>query len=170
MLDIKFCPSCGNKSLNFNGKIMTCPKCDFILYNNTAAAVAVVIRMGEKILFTRRNQNPELGKLDLAGGFIDFEETAENACKRELYEELQINIDENRLKYICSFPNIYPYKGIIYHTMGLFFEYKTEENLNFVLERHEIYETIWIKVSDINLNELAFESQKHFFKKYLERY
>jgi len=167
MLELKFCPLCGNKSLNFDGKMMKCQKCNFIFYNNTASAVAVVIKKGDEILFTRRNQNPEHGKLDLAGGFIDFEETAENACKRELYEELQININEDKLKYICSLPNTYPYKGIIYHTMDLFFEYETNEEFNFILEKHEISETIWLKISELNLNDLAFESQKHFFKQYL---
>jgi len=170
MLNLKFCPSCGNKSLNFNGKTMNCQKCDFTFYNNTAAAVAVVIIRRDEILFTRRNQNPELGKLDLAGGFIDFEETAENACKRELWEELHLNIDKNRLKYICSLPNTYLYKEIIYHTIDLFFEYKIENKPNFIVEKHEISESVWVKISDINIDELAFKSQKHFFKGYIKNF
>jgi len=167
MLNLKLCPSCGNKSLNFDGKVMNCKKCDFIFYNNTAAAVAVIIRKDNEILFTRRNQNPGFGKLDLAGGFVDFGETAENACKRELQEELGITINENKLKYICSIPNIYPYKGIIYHTMDLFFEYKVTEKLEIVLEKHEISDAIWIKSSNLDLDELAFDSQKYFFSKYI---
>ncbi|MCT4223872.1 NUDIX domain-containing protein [Elizabethkingia anophelis] len=166
MLNLQFCPSCGKKSLTFNGRKMHCLSCDFIFYNNTAAAVAVVIKCGDEVMLTRRSQEPSHGKLDLAGGFIDFEETAENACRRELFEEMQIEVDESKLKYICSIPNTYPYKDILYHTMDLFFEYEVTEKFDVVLEEHEISDTIWIKKNEIDLNEIAFESQKLFFEKY----
>ncbi|OPC52429.1 NUDIX hydrolase [Elizabethkingia bruuniana] len=166
MLNLQFCPSCGKESLTFNGRKMHCASCDFVFYNNTAAAVAVVIKCGDEVMLTRRNQEPSHGKLDLAGGFIDFEETAENACRRELFEEMQIEVDESKLKYICSIPNTYPYKGILYHTMDLFFEYEVAEKFDVVLEEHEISDTIWIKKNEIDLNEIAFESQKLFFEKY----
>jgi hypothetical protein len=35
------------------------------------------------------------------------------------------------------------------------------------LELHEISETIWIKKSEINLNDIAFDSQRKFFESYL---
>ncbi|WP_407482253.1 NUDIX domain-containing protein [Elizabethkingia meningoseptica] len=166
MLDLKFCPNCGKNSLSYNGRKMHCTSCDFVFYNNTAAAVAVVIKCKDEVMLTRRNQEPGHGKLDLAGGFIDFEETAENACKRELFEEMQIQVDESKLNYICSIPNTYPYKGVLYHTMDLFFEYEVTEKFDVILEEHEISDTIWIKKEQIDLNEIAFESQKLFFEKY----
>ncbi|NAW51994.1 NUDIX domain-containing protein [Elizabethkingia argentiflava] len=167
MLDLRFCPCCAQEYLSFNGQKMYCSACKFIFYNNTAAAVAVIIKHENDILLTRRNQNPEMGKLDLAGGFIDFEETAEQACKRELFEELQVQIDEGRLKYICSIPNTYPFKGIVYHTMDLFFEYEVRDKFDIILEEEEIAEALWINKYHIKLEELAFSSQRQFFEKYL---
>ena len=35
------------------------------------------------------------------------------------------------------------------------------------LELNEISETIWIKKSEINLNDIAFDSQRKFFESYL---
>ncbi|WP_332021672.1 NUDIX domain-containing protein, partial [Kaistella sp.] len=75
---LKFCPKCGNESLNWDGeKKWNCKVCDYVLFHNVAGAVAVVIKFGDEILLTRRNQEPKKGKLDLAGGFVDPKENAE---------------------------------------------------------------------------------------------
>lgn len=169
MNHLKFCPKCGEKSLLFDGeKKLSCNNCDFIMYQNCAAAVAVVIKCGDEIFLTKRNQNPKIGKLDLAGGFTDPKESAEQTCARELWEELNLEIDIKRLKFIMSLPNIYHYKGIDYNTLDIFFEYEVEEKFEITkLELHEISETFWIKKSEINLEDIAFDSQKRFFEMYL---
>ena len=166
---LEYCPSCGEKTLHWdNEKKWSCPSCGFTLYNNVAGAVAVVIRCEDEIYLTRRNQEPKKGKLDLAGGFVDPKETAETTCKRELQEELQLNIDESRLKYLTSLPNVYQYKDIDYNTIDLFYEYNVSEKFDVTLEFSEISETQWIKLSDIKLDDIAFDSQKKFFEMYLK--
>ena len=168
MNEMIFCPSCGHESLQWNGEKWSCPDCGFVLYNNVAAAVAVVVTCGDEVLFTRRNQEPAKGKLDLSGGFSEPDESAEHTCARELYEELKREVDESRLKYFCSFPNIYPYKNIVYHTMDLFYGYEVEEKFEVSLEESEVSEAVWIHKNNINLEEIAFESQKRFFRKYFQ--
>lgn len=164
---LKFCPKCGNESLNWDGeKKWNCKDCDFILFHNVAGAVAVVIKFGDEILLTRRNQEPKKGKLDLAGGFVDPKESAEETCARELFEEMKINIDISKLKYLASLPNIYEYKNIIYNTLDLFYEYESEEKFEVKLEISEISETVWLKIKDINPAEIAFDSQRFFLEKY----
>ncbi len=169
MIFLKFCPKCGKETLQWDGeKKWNCTSCEFVLYNNVAAAVAVVITFGNEIFFTRRNQEPKLGKLDLAGGFVDPKESAETTCKRELKEELQIDIDESRLSYLASLPNTYLYKNILYNTLDLFYEYKMTEKFAIHLEISEISEGIWIPKDQINIEELAFDSQKIFLANYLK--
>lgn len=165
---LKFCPQCGHESLQFDGeKKLSCHHCNFVLYHNCAAAVAVVIRCGDEVLLTKRNQNPGLGKLDLAGGFVDPKESAENTCARELYEELGIEIDQKKLKFLMSLPNVYHYKEIDYNTLDLFFEYNVDEKFSAKkLETHEIAEAIWVKISELNIEDIAFDSQKKFFYLY----
>lgn len=166
---LKYCPSCGKESLEWDGeKKWSCPNCDFRLYNNVAGAVAVVIRCGDEVYLTRRNQEPKKGKLDLAGGFVDPKESAEEACKRELFEELQLNIDISNLKYITSLPNIYQYKEIDYNTIDLFYEYTVSEKFDVNIELSEISETQWIPLKEVNLDDIAFDSQKIFFEDYLK--
>ncbi|MBO4233616.1 NUDIX domain-containing protein [Riemerella anatipestifer] len=161
---LKYCPKCGKETLVFTDlRKFSCNECSFVLYHNCAAAVAVLITYGDEILFTRRNQDPKKGMLDLPGGFCDPKETAENTCKRELYEELKFNIDSNKLRYLSSQDNIYHYKGIDYNTMDLFFQYELTEKPKLELELNEVNEVIWINKNDLNLDNLAFDSQKRFF-------
>ena len=167
MQDLKFCPKCGNESLSWDGeKKWNCKDCDYVLFHNVAGAVAVVIKCGDEILLTRRNQEPKKGKLDLAGGFVDPKESAEETCARELFEEMKIKIDISKLKYLASLPNIYEYKSIIYNTLDLFYEYESEEKFEVNLEISEISETVWLKIQDINPDDIAFDSQRIFLQKY----
>lgn len=169
MSDLKYCPKCGNETLNWDGeKKWSCSNCDYVLFHNVAGAVAVIIKYQDEILFTRRNQEPKKGKLDLAGGFVDPKESAEETCVRELFEEMKINVDLSKLKYLASLPNTYEYKKILYNTIDLFYEYDLSEKLEFQLELSEISETIWIKKDHINLEDIAFDSQKLFFETYIK--
>lgn len=166
---LKYCPNCGKESLNWDGeKKWSCPNCDFRLYNNVAGAVAVVIRYNNEIYLTRRNRDPKKGKLDLAGGFVDPREGAEETCKRELFEELQLDVDISNLKYLTSLPNVYQYKEIDYNTIDLFYEYKVTEKFEVNLDISEISEAVWIPLKELDPEDLAFDSQKKFFKEYLK--
>lgn len=166
---LKYCPSCGKESLQWdNEKKWSCPECSFTLYNNVAGAVAVVIRCDDEIYLTRRNRDPKKGKLDLAGGFVDPKESAEETCKRELFEELQLNIDLSNLKYLTSLPNVYQYKEIDYNTIDLFYEYRVTEKFEVNLELSEISEAVWTPLKELDLEDIAFDSQKIFFEKYLQ--
>ena len=166
MTELKYCPKCSQNTLLWSeGKKWNCSVCDFVLYHNCAAAVAVVIRCKNEILFTKRNQDPAKGKLDLAGGFTDPYESAEYTCCRELKEELNITIDITKLKFLMSLPNVYHYKGIDYNTLDLFFEYQVEEKFEVDLEKSEISDIVWIERGEISLENIAFESQKKFLEK-----
>ncbi|WP_336690612.1 MULTISPECIES: NUDIX hydrolase [unclassified Chryseobacterium] len=167
---LKYCPNCGKESLQWDGeRKWSCQNCGFTLYNNVAGAVAVVIRYNDEIYLTRRNRDPKKGKLDLAGGFVDPKESAEETCKRELFEELQLDVDISNLKYLTSLPNVYQYKEIDYNTIDLFYEYRVPEKFEVNLELSEISEAVWIPLKELNLEDIAFDSQKKFFEEYLKK-
>ena len=170
MNDLKFCPKCGEKTLQWDGeKKWNCSNCDYVLFHNVAGAVAVLIKCKDEILFTRRNQEPKKGKLDLAGGFVDPKESAEETCVRELFEEMQIKVNPENLKYLASLPNTYEYRNILYNTLDLFYEYEVENKFEVKLEISEISETVWLKKNALNLDEIAFDSQRLFLEKYLDQ-
>lgn len=170
MKELKYCPKCGKDQLIWDEiKKWSCINCNYSYYHNCASAVAVVLKYQNQILFTRRNQNPKWGKLDLPGGFVDANESAEDACKRELIEELGWALDCKKLRYKASFPNDYLYNEISYQTLDLFFEYETHEKPQFEINPVELQYTEWISLENLDLNEMAFVSQRrfmtHFFLK-----
>ena len=170
MENLKYCPKCGQESLQWNNITrFSCSNCDFVLYHNTAAAVAVIIKYQDELFFTVRNQEPGKGKWDLSGGFTDPKETSEETCSRELNEELGLKINPKEFKYLGSQPNIYPYKNIDYNTLDLFYLYEVEEKFEIQLEESEISETSWVKASELDLDKIAFESQKRFLKNYIDK-
>lgn len=125
-----FCPRCGSAHFQKNNeKSKKCADCGFTYYyNSSAASVAVIENSKGEILVARRAKDPAKGTYDLPGGFIDVGETAENAVKREIMEET--NLDVISLKYLFSIPNIYVYSGFEVHTVDLFFKCNVDDFSN----------------------------------------
>ena len=159
MTFFKFCPSCKSTDFTFSNNVrFHCNACDFTYYHNIAAAVAIVFTFEDKILFTVRNVDPDKGKWDLPGGFIDPGENAEAAACREIKEELGLNIYPNDLKYITTSPNNYLYKNVPYRTMDIFYECPLQTDMISITAEDEIQELIWVKRSEIDLENIGFVS------------
>ena len=165
-----YCPNCNSTDITFDFRKFQCNACEMVYYQNVAAATAVILRKEDKILFTVRNREPEFGKLDLPGGFTDPDESAEQTCQRELMEELGIEIPLSNFKYLLSQPNNYEYKTIPYKTCDLVFEATFPENVELNIEEDEIQEIKWIKLDEIDLNEIGFVSLRKAVKHYIENH
>ncbi len=158
MKKFNYCPCCGSRDIIFDSiKKFECRECSFTFFQNVATAVAVILQYEQKILLVVRSREPEKGKLDLPGGFVDPKESAEDGLKREIKEEL--NIDLGELKYLGSFPNIYKYKDVHYHTCDLFFCSKID-SLPAKFDRTEIEELVLVYPTEIPKENFAFNSTK----------
>jgi len=166
----KFCPSCASTHFTFpDNRRFLCDDCGFTYYHNIAAAVAIVFTYKDKVLFTVRNVDPDKGKWDLPGGFIDPNETAEEAACREIREELGLNLQPSDLKYVTTSPNNYLYKNVPYRTMDIFYECALPSNGINVAAEDEIQELVWVKRSEIDLDKIGFVSIRNVIgEKYLE--
>lgn len=159
-----YCPKCKSKCIEFlEGKKWHCSACNFILYHNVAGAVAVIIKKDNNVLFTVRNQEPQKGKLDLPGGFIDPNESAEDCCVREIKEELFIKLPKDKLVYKTSLPNKYIYGNTLYNTIDLFYTIELDADIT-EIEHNEISEVVWVDLEKLVIDDLAFDSQKKLFK------
>lgn len=159
MTFFKRCPSCSSENFEFPNNVrFLCHDCNFTYYHNIAAAVAVVFTFEDKILFTVRNVDPDKGKWDLPGGFIDPGENAEAAACREIKEELGIAIFPKDLKYITTSPNNYLYKNVPYRTMDIFYECKLQTDVISIQAEDEIQDLIWVKRSEIDITNIGFVS------------
>ena len=166
----KFCPSCASTHFTFpDNRRFFCEDCGFTYYHNIAAAVALVFTFEDKVLFTVRNVDPDKGKWDLPGGFIDPNETAEEAACREIREELGLDLQPSDLKYVTTSPNNYLYKNVPYRTMDIFYECALPSDAINVAAEDEIQELVWVKRSEIDLDKIGFVSiRKVISEKYLK--
>ena len=164
----QFCPKCGSSNHKFEyHHRFECLDCNFVYYHNCAAAVMVIMRRDDKILFTLRNNEPKKGKLDFPGGFVDPKESAQFAAKRELKEELDIDIEMEDLVWLDTEPNDYKFRDILYRTLDIVFEIELKDNQKINLEKSEIQEAKWLSVDEIDLEELGFDSMKAVVEKHV---
>ena len=153
----KSCPRCGSTNLTFPEKVIVCRDCDFVYYHNTAAAVAAIIEHEGGIVLVRRGKEPKKGMLDLPGGFVDYGETAEKALAREVYEELNLRIED--MRYLTTAANIYDYKGIPYRVLDIFFTCRAP-NIAEIKVRDDVSAYEFLKPDKVPTEQLAFESTK----------
>jgi len=162
---MKFCPACGGGGFSFTGdKNFTCGSCNFIYYINPGPAVAAIIQSPDnRIVLTRRKNDPRGGYLDLPGGFVDIMESAEDAIIREIKEELGIHV--KIINYIGSSANEYIYRDLSYFTCDLGFVCVTDE-LAEMKPADDVSEAILVRPEDIDYSEICFPSIEILLKMY----
>lgn len=159
----KFCPRCGSADFAASGpRSLKCNRCGFQLYINSAAAVACLIFNSKgQLLVTRRAIDPEAGKLDLPGGFVDPLETAEEAVRRELKEELGMKVSS--LRYLTSAFNQYHFSGITVFTTDMAFRVEAE-NTEHLTAGDDISSFEWMDPDEIDAHEIPAQSIRYFIK------
>ncbi|MCX7727063.1 MAG: NUDIX domain-containing protein [Chitinispirillaceae bacterium] len=163
----KYCPACGDVSIIADTpKSIRCFKCDYVYFHNTASSVAAIIENNSSILLTIRANEPKKGMYDLPGGFVDYNESLEDALRREIFEELGVNI--KKCSYLCSFPNEYIFKGVTYFTVDTFFVCILEDRQK-IVSSSEILKYEWIHHSLLRGLSFAFESNIRALEKYLQK-
>ena len=162
----QFCPYCGAKSFRAGDEnYMQCDACYKKFYINASGAVACIIENppGE-ILFTHRAFEPAKGMLDLPGGFVNPEETAEDAVRREIREELNLEIAS--MQYIGSSHNRYLYGNMIYFTLDLGFKCLVTDLSN-IEPADDIDGYVFLPQNRINMDEICFPSIRNILQLYL---
>ncbi|MBN1604207.1 MAG: NUDIX domain-containing protein [Chitinispirillaceae bacterium] len=157
----RFCPRCGNQSLSIfeqNGMICNC--CNLKYFHNAAAAVACILVSPQGVVLTERTYEPSKGLLDLPGGFVNYNESLEEALRREILEELNIPI--SKFRYLVSIPNEYTYSDITYFTTDSIFLVEWSESFT-LKPNYEIAGIHFVHIEDIEMNKLAFSSTRKAF-------
>ncbi|UCD58228.1 MAG: NUDIX domain-containing protein [Candidatus Hydrogenedentota bacterium] len=146
-------------------KTLKCADCGFEYYFNPAAAVAALITddVG-RLLVTVRAQEPAKGTWDLPGGFADAGESAEEALRREVKEELGIEIAST--KYLHSVPNVYEYKKVSYTTVDLVFLCTVEDGSE--AKALDGVESLFFKApADIDPSRFGLSSMREIVSRYV---
>ncbi len=91
-----------------------CPACGFILYRNPVPGAGALIEIDEGVVLIRRGHDPHKGRWALPAGFIEADESIEEAAVRECREETGLEVELIEMFHVDSFPNDpTPQSGII---------------------------------------------------------
>lgn len=114
--DLIYCPVCGTtltEKVEGGRPRKACPQCGYIHYTNPVPAVGIVIEMDGGIVLIRRNNPPHMGRWALPSGYIEADESAEDAAVREAAEETGLRVEIIELAGVNSFPEGPPLSGIM---------------------------------------------------------
>ncbi|HEX7018057.1 MAG TPA: NUDIX domain-containing protein [Patescibacteria group bacterium] len=164
MLDqFTFCPNCQHR-LDHQGNKVVCAKCGFDQYDNPVPTTGMVFYNDNHILLVERGHEPAKGKWDVPGGFVDVNESAEEAMCREIKEELGLALSPTEIEYLGSFQDIYAEKG----TQCVWSVFAHELNKSTELHPHDDAASVkWFAIDNLPLN-LAFDGVRwsiELFKK-----
>lgn len=164
----RYCPLCGSDQFAEHSPLARkCEACGFTFYSNPKGSTAAfILNDRDELLCGVRTNEPSKGTLDLVGGFIDLDETAEEGMCREIKEETGLVVSPSQLHYLFSQPNRYPYSGILVRTIDLFFEARLEGNQQF-LGQDDIASLRWIPLSEVRPEEFGLNSIRISVARYL---
>lgn len=138
----RFCGRCGNPLIDRRSELARkCPHCDLISYPRLSPAVIMSVVREDKILLARAPRFTS-GMYSTLAGFVEPGETLEEAVKREVWEEVAIEVDN--IHYVASQPWPFPHSIMI----GFSASYADGE---IHIDNKEIEAAGWFSVRDLPL-------------------
>jgi NAD+ diphosphatase len=115
----KHCPVCGTDVRPEGGKV-ECPNCGFVAYAHSMPTSSAVVSDDEgRVMLSRRAADPQAGKWDLPGGFVEEGEHPLDSLRRELREEAGIGLRDEEL--IGIWIDRYEYKRRTVFTFNVYY-------------------------------------------------
>ena len=149
-MEFVYCPNCKGK-LEKKEEYTFCPSCGGKIYHNPTPAVSILPVKEGKVLLARRAIEPYKGDYDVLGGFMDFGETAEEAVRRELKEE--VGLEVKSMQFFRTYVDRYGEDGE--HTLGLFFSVEAQGEPK---ASDDVSECEWVKIEDLDKIRSGFKS------------
>ena len=163
MKKLIYCSTCNTKNQfsKIEGEIRyNCPKCKTIHYQNPKPTATLICIHNKQILLVKRAFEPAKGEWSLPGGFVELGETPEDAAKRELKEETNLNGEVIKLLGHCShFNSVFGDILLIGMQMEI-------NNWDSLIPGDDAAGAEFFNVE--NCPELAFECHKKIFKMYVD--
>ena len=154
--ELRYCSRCGAPLIVRLIETEDRPRlmCDrgHILYVNPVLVVGVIPERRGRILLLRRAIEPRLGTWTFPGGFMEIDETVEEAAAREAREEVGLHVRVLDLIGVYTKPGPAPGPGIVSIVFrGTVATGRPEPG-------REALEVRWFKPDDIPWEDLAYET------------
>ncbi len=152
----RFCTHCGGplseRLLDTEERPrLVCDRCQHIHYLDPKVVVSVIIERGGRILLLRRAIEPRYGTWTFPGGYMEVDETAEEAGQREVQEEAGLQVKLGLLLGVYSRP-VPAGPGV------LVLVFRSGRPTGRLRVGREALEARWFLPDDIPWGELAFDT------------
>ena len=146
----KFCGVCGNVcEIKSAGHVMQCLVCKAQHFPRTDPAVIMLVHRGDRALLGHSTRFPKSTMYSTLAGFVEPGETLEEAVRREVLEES--NIQVGAVHYHSSQP--WPFPGNI--MLGFYAEGLTEE---ITIDTEELKDARWFSKQEMrDRKQLGFD-------------
>ena len=158
------CPACATKLVGGEDKALHCPSCGRNWYVNAAPTAGAVIFRDGSALITKRGTDPEKGKFDIPGGFLELGEDPIQGLRRELREELQIEVDVSMDDVVQMVPHEYGDDGDWVLSIGFFARLASGD----ITPGSDVDEAVWITEDEIDDIDFAWEHDRDLVRKAFE--
>ena len=153
--DNRFCGRCGAKLRHSETeRAMVCPDCGNVIYPTICPSVIVAVTNGDRLLLTRYQRSHSVYQnYALCAGYIETGETAEDAVRREIMEEVGLRV--RNIRYYKSQP--WPFSGAL--LIGFFCEVDGSDVIT--RDDSELSEAVWVARADIpdRSNDVSMTSE-----------
>jgi len=110
----RYCGRCGTPTRNKEGeRAKECPACGYVSYPRVTPAMMVLITRGREILLARAPRFPP-GMYSALAGFVEPGETIEDCIRREVREEVGLEVGD--IRYFASQSWAFPHSLMIAFT------------------------------------------------------
>lgn len=140
-------------------------KCELCAFNTPKGTATAVFVKNGALLLVKRNQNPYKGKWDLPGGYMNQGETPEETLRREMKEELGVNIT---CDFIGWFPGTASWKGKSYAVIS--HAHLAEFKGIVKLDKKENTNFTWVPLAEISPSKIAFDSNQAIVRMLKKRF
>ncbi|MGH2751461.1 MAG: NUDIX hydrolase [Actinomycetota bacterium] len=161
-----YCPACATKLDGPSSEGgSSCPNCGRAWYRNSAPTVTAAIVADGRVLVAVRGVEPKKGKADTPGGFLLPGEPPLEGLRREMREELGIEIDVSFDDFVQGVPHTYGDEGDWVLSLGFAARLVAGE----VTPADDVAETRWATDGELDDLEWAWPHDKELAKAVLRR-
>ena len=136
----RYCGRCGSANEEAAGELARrCPRCGLTSFPRISPAVIVLVRRGDRVLLGRGNHLPP-GRFSTLAGFVGPGETLEETVRREVREE--VGVELGAVRYFGSQPWPFPDSLMV----GFVADHAAGE---ITVDPGEIAEAGWFSLADL---------------------
>lgn len=166
MKPVVYCAACATKLEDRDSEGgSTCPNCGRSWFESFSPTVTAAIVQDDRVLVAIRGIEPKKGKADTPGGFLKPGEEPLEGLRRELREELGVEIDVSFEDFVQVVPHTYGEEGDWVLSLGFAARLVSGD----IVPADDIAEARWVTYGELDGLDFAWPHDRELAKKVLTK-